>query len=242
MFFVPDEQSRNKIDKHGRLKNKMRLIGNLMVDSVNDIPKWAPQPNVITFLPGSRKWQIDHMTPIYEKIISALIAQIPELKVQLVSSPFQPAIPIPGAELIDFEQAFNSELVITIPGTNTARLAAMGLPMISLFPLDDPDVIPLEGLPHFLSMIPAFGPWFKRTLVNTLNKKIKFFALPNIKADKEIVPEIRGLIDPAAVAMKAAALLKDRPAREKMSAELIAAMGQPGAANRLAEEINEIIR
>ena len=240
-FFVPDEQTLRKFAKNSRLKAKIKVVGNLMVDSVADLPKWSPQKNVITFLPGSRKWQIKHMTPIYEKIILALKQQLPEAQFQLVSSPFQPAIAIDGVKIIELEQAANSDLVITIPGTNTARLASMGLPMISIFPLDDPDVIPLEGLPHYISQIPILGPWFKRTLINTMNKKIKYFALPNIKAKQEIVPEIRGIIYPALVALKAVALIKSQDKRQNMSQALLRAMGQPGAAKKIAEELNEAL-
>lgn len=240
-FFVPDEEILRKFAKNSRLKDKIKVVGNLMVDSVANLPKWTPQKDVITFMPGSRQWQINHMTPIYEKIIIAIKHQLPEAKFQLVSSPFQPAIEIPNTKIIDFEQAYNSDLVITIPGTNTARLASLGLPMISIFPLDDPNVIPLEGLPHFISMIPLLGPWFKRTLVNALNKKIKYFALPNIKAKEEIVPEIRGIIDPALVAVKAVSLIKANDKRQEMSRALIRAMGQPGGAGRIAEELNEAL-
>ncbi|MFH1683399.1 MAG: hypothetical protein ABIA67_00805 [Candidatus Margulisiibacteriota bacterium] len=241
-FFVPDSKCKNKLAKSNGLKQKVEIVGNLMVDSVRDLPKWSPQKNVITFMPGSRSWQIDHMTPIYEKIMEQIKIEMPEAVFQLVSSPFQKAKDIKGTKIINFEEAHNSELVITIPGTNTARLSAMGIPMISLFPLDNPDVIPLEGVPHYLSMIPVLGSIFKRALVNTVNKKTKFFALPNIKADQEIVPEIRGTVDPAAVASKAVALLKDASQRNKMSENLINAMGTPGAAIKIAEEVHEALQ
>ncbi|MBU0671800.1 MAG: glycosyl transferase, partial [Candidatus Margulisbacteria bacterium] len=68
------------------------------------------------------------------------------------------------------------------------------------------------------------------------------FALPNIKANSEIIPEIRGIIDPAVVAQKAVSLLKDRKIREKMSEDLIKAMGEPGAAVKITEAINEALQ
>ena len=238
-FYVPDQQSFNKFKKHNK---KLKIIGNLMVDSIEDIPKWSPQQNVITFMPGSRQWQIKHMTPLYAKIMDEIKKLIPNATFQLVSSPFEKAIDIKGAKNISFEQAGNSELVITIPGTNTARLAARGIPMISIFPLDNPDVIPLEGLPHFICMIPYFGSKFKSWLVNTVNKRTKFFALPNIKAQKEIVPEIRGTIIPLEIAKLCFELLNNRQKREAMSQELIRAMGSNGAAKLLVKEIYETLR
>lgn len=240
-FFVPDAKTYTKFGKNQNVKKKLKVVGNLMVDSVAKLRNWSPQKNVITLLPGSRTWQIKHMTPIYKKIIEHIKVEIPKAVFQLVSSPFEKAIQIKGVKIIKFEDAFNSELVITIPGTNTARLAALGIPMITLFPLDNPDAIPLEGLAHYIGKIPYLGSKFKKTLVDTLNKKNKFFALPNIKANREIVPEIRGTIEPAMVALKTVSLLKDERKRQAMSEELKKSMGEPGAALKIMEEIDETL-
>jgi len=238
-FFVPDQQCFNKFP---RAKAKTKIVGNLMVDSVADIPKWNPQKNVVTFLPGSRGWQINHTTPIYENIMAEIKKQLPAAVFQVVSSPFEKAIEVRGAKTIAFEQVYNSEIVITIPGTNTARLAALGMPMIVIFPLDNPDVIPLEGLVHFITKIPYLGSKIKKILVETVNKKTKFFSLPNIKANKEIVQEIRGTINPKQVANEAIKLIKDIEKRRQMSKELVNAMGNIGGANKIAEELNEALR
>jgi len=240
-FFVPDVRTKARLSRNQKIKRKIKIVGDLMVDSVGHIRKWTPKKNVITFLPGSRHWQINHTTPIYKKIIEHIRIEMPKAVFQMVSSPFVQAKPIDGVKVIDLDEVHNSELVITIPGTNTARLAAMGIPMISVFPLDNPDVIPLDGLPHYIGKIPYLGSKFKKVLVDTLNKKIKYFALPNMKANREIVPEIRGIIYPATVAMKAVALLDDFEKRKTMSEELKKAMGRPGAAIKIAEEINEAL-
>jgi len=233
-FFCPDIQSQQKLDRRGLLKDKLEIVGNLMVDSVSSMPKWQPEENVITFMPGSRGWQIKHTTPIYTKIIQEIKCQIKNVKCQIVDSPFEKAIEIPGTKMISFEEAHNSELVITIPGTNTARLAARGIPMLVIFPLDNIDVIPLEGIAHYISKIPYFGIRLKKKFAEIMNKQTRFFALPNIKADKEVIEEIRGIIDPKEIADKAIALLKDKTKRQNMSQQLIQAMGQPGAAEKIA--------
>ncbi|MEA3492885.1 MAG: hypothetical protein U9R38_00695 [Candidatus Margulisiibacteriota bacterium] len=237
-FFIPDAKAKKKL----KLKKKVKIVGDLMVDSIETMKKWAPKKNVITFLPGSRSWQINHTTPIYKKIIEHIRAEMPQINFQLVSSPFIKARPIKGVKRVGLDEVYNSELVITIPGTNTARLAALGMPMLVVFPLDNSDIIPLEGLPHYIGKIPYIGLKFKRALIDTLNKKIKYFALPNMKADREITPEIRGVVDPAIVALKAIALLKDYDQRKKMSEDLKKAMGKPGAAEKIAEEIDEALR
>ncbi|MFA6549070.1 MAG: hypothetical protein WCT39_03980, partial [Candidatus Margulisiibacteriota bacterium] len=237
-FFIPDVQSQNKLDRRGLLKDKLEIVGNLMVDSVEDLPKWQPEKNVITFMPGSRDWQVKHTTPIYEKIKANIESRISNIEFRLVSSPFESAIEIPGAKTISFEEAHNSELVITIPGTNTARLAARGIPMLVVFPLDNIEVIPLEGIAHYISQIPYFGIRIKKKFAEITNRNTRFFALPNIKADQEVVEEIRGIIDPKEIADKVITLLQNLPKRQKMSADLLAAMGKPGAAGKISAIIS----
>lgn len=240
-FFVPDVKTKLKFSKNKKLKNRIKVTGDLMIDSVSNMKKWSPHKNVITFFPGSRQWQIDHTTPIYQNILSEIKKILPAASFQVASSPFVKAKPIKGAKMVGLEDSYKSELAITIPGTNTARLASMGIPMLVVFPLDNPDVIPLEGIPHFIGMIPYFGSKFKRLLADTVNKKVNFFALPNIKAKKEIIPEIRGVINPKEVAQKTVSLIKNIDQRIKMSEELQKSMGKPGAALRIMEEINETL-
>jgi lipid-A-disaccharide synthase len=132
----------------------------------------------------------------------------------------------------------NSEVVVTIPGTNTAKIAARGIPMVVVFPLNHPEVIPMEGIADLIGKIPILGKNFKKWVAETVNAKTKYFALPNQKADREIAPEIRGIIDPLGVAMKVVELLKHPEIRETMSSDLVASMGGPGAAKKIVEEIN----
>jgi len=235
-FFVADEIAQKKFTKLAP-KGKVSLVGNLMVDSIADLKKWAPEKNIITFMPGSRKWEIDYMTPFYRQVIELIKAEAPHTRFQVVSSPFVRAHSIEGAKTIDFADIHNSELVVTIPGTNTAKIAARGIPLIVVFPLNHPEVIPMEGLADLLGKLPVMGKPFKRWVAGLVNKKTKFFALPNQKAGREIVPEIRGEIEPLGVALKAVELLHDVGTRQRMSLELTSAMGKPGAAKKIVEEI-----
>lgn len=235
-FFVPDEAALKKFARQAP-RGKVALVGNLMVDSIAELKRWAPEKNVVTFMPGSRKWEIDYMTPFYKQVMELIRAENPAVKFQIVSSPFIRAHAIPGAKTVHFEDIHNSELVVTIPGTNTAKIAARGIPQIIVFPLNHPEVIPMEGLADLLGKLPVMGKPFKRWVANLVNKKTQFFALPNQKAGREIAPEIRGEIEPLGVAMKVDELLRDRSARERMSLELTAALGKPGAAKKIVEEI-----
>lgn len=236
-FFVPDEQAYRRFSKQAA-KNKLELVGNLMVDSVAHLKKWEPEENVVTFMPGSRKWEIDYMTPFYKQVMDLIRVEAPHAGFQVVSSPFVKSHAIEGAKTVNFEDIHNSEIVVTIPGTNTAKIAARGIPMVVVFPLNHPEVIPMEGLADLLGKLPVMGRPFKKWVAGMVNKKTKYFALPNQKAGREIVPEIRGEIEPLGVALKVVELLRDKEARRSMSLDLTQAMGKPGAAKKIVEEIN----
>ncbi len=135
-----------------------------------------------------------------------------------------------------------ADLAVTIPGTNTAELAFTGVPMVVALPLNRPEVIPLEGLAGMAGNLPVLGPVLKRALINRLDKRIKFTAQPNIVADAEIVPEIRGVLQPLDVALPAIELLRDPARRKAMSARLREAIGGQGAAGRVVEETLSVLR
>ncbi|MGB9613776.1 MAG: hypothetical protein ACPL4K_06375, partial [Candidatus Margulisiibacteriota bacterium] len=115
-FFVKDDRSFRKFAKQVPIK-KLRFVGDLMVDAVAHLNKWEPQENVITFMPGSRRWEIDYMTPLYKEVMELIKREVKNAKFQIVNSPFAKALPVEGTKKVEFDQIHNSEIVITIPGT-----------------------------------------------------------------------------------------------------------------------------
>lgn len=235
-FFVADQLGFRKFAPQ-LPPEKLIESGNLMVDAVADLPSWQPEPGVITFMPGSRRWEIAYMTPFYRQVKHLVEKELSGIRCQVVSSPFVEAEPLDGARVISFAELHNSELVVTIPGTNTAKVAARGIPMLVVFPLNNAELIPMDGLANLIGRLPLIGKFIKRGTAALINKKTRFFALPNQKAEREIVPEIRGNITPQEVARKVIDLYKDRAGREKMSQELLQALGKPGAAKKIVEEL-----
>ena len=130
-----------------------------------------------------------------------------------------------------------SDLAITIPGTNTAEMAFLGTPMVVTVPLNKPEAIPLDGLPGLIGHLPYLGPVIKSGIVRKYSRKVKFTALPNLRAGKEIVPELRGIIEAQDVSRKVIELLQNPVLRNSMACELKSTMGPKGAANRIAETI-----
>ncbi|MFA4905261.1 MAG: hypothetical protein WC645_02025 [Candidatus Margulisiibacteriota bacterium] len=245
-FFVPDHAAFDLFPEC----DKLEISGDLMVDSVKGLEKaearqkWHLDPArpTLALLPGSRAWEIKHMLPLYEKIVKLLKGKIKVLQTMIIVAPFTSVAEIEKharGHLFDayapLESATAADLALTIPGTNTAHLALLGVPEVMIFPLDDPKVIPLEGLLHYLGVIPLFGALVKRAVAYAVNKNTKYFALPNIKADRMIIPEFRGRIKPVRVAQLIEELLRDPDRLFKMSRELLVSLGAPGAADHITE-------
>ena len=251
-FFLPDHKMFDHFFKRGIPTGKLSVSGDLMVDGSPGLEKkearekWQLDEKhpAIAFMPGSRKWEIDFMLPLYEKIGKRLKETVPDLRLMLIVSEFVPVdsfLKYKEHHIFDVFASFDSisaaDLVITIPGTNTAQIAAQGVPMIVVFPLDRPEVIPLEGMIHYISSIPGLKLPIKRFIAWLVNRNTKYFALPNMKADKEIVEEIRGKVEPKIVAEKIKGLLNDKEKLNAISRSLKESMGMPGAADKIAREL-----
>jgi lipid-A-disaccharide synthase len=144
---------------------------------------------------------------------------------------------VPVAKRNQYEVMNASDLAITIPGTKTAEMAFLGTPMVVTVPLNKPEAIPLDGLPGLIGHLPWFGPMIKSRIVRRYSRRLKFTALPNLRAGKEIVPELRGIIKAQDVSRKVIELLQDPVLRNNMTGELKSIMGAKGAADRIAETV-----
>ncbi len=265
-FLVPDQNIFEKFKKQGYPEDQLKIVGNLMVDSVRANKDRAEifkelqldqNKKLISFLPGSREFQIQFTLRFFSQTASEIrkldgMCQFvfvisPYLKKELLDKYLGKIAPLIGAnhiKLVSKDQhdvIGASDLVITIPGTNTAEVAVLGTPMISVFPENSSQMIPLEGIYEIIGKIPLIGFIFKKIYVKILLSKIRFFAIPNIKSGKEIVPELKGKILPKDLAETAVSLLKDTRKTEEMKARLKGSLGPGGAAGKIAEEINEAL-
>jgi lipid A disaccharide synthetase len=127
-----------------------------------------------------------------------------------------------------------SDLILTIPGTNTAEIAALGKPMIVSFSWRAR--LPRGGLGFFLNFLPLDWP-IRRAIMHKAFEKVKFKALPNQWADREIVPEVKLEKKAEEITRVAMNLLKDSGERERISKELLEILGSQGAADKIAQKI-----
>ena len=77
----------------------------------------------------------------------------------------------------------------------------------------------------------------RRHLLKKTVSKIRYTALPNQIAWREVVPEVRVEHDPAEITRVAADLLADEQRRLEIGNELRALMGNGGASDKVAEII-----
>lgn len=128
-----------------------------------------------------------------------------------------------------------AQLVLTIPGSNTGELAALGVPMIVIIPSYNGEVHPAPGVLGHLGRIPLLGRFVKRPLMHLWVRYLRYVSIPNRRAGRPLVPEVIGRLtaeDVAALIRRTLPTVGDGVAHE-----LIETMGPPGAAARLADAV-----
>jgi len=284
-FFVPDEGMAKKAAKKGIPGYKIRIVGDLMVDSVFAEKSAAdfgldPSKPVVAFLPGSRPAHTKFLAPLFFKTAKELSSKMPEAQFVFGLSPYTNALKIEASvtrekagrterqyglfgklvsendmryivsddgtkvlliEKAPFDAMNIADLIITIPGTNTAEIAALGKPMLVTVPFNKPEELLFEGLLGIAGSIPLLGTFIKQAAVTILNRTVKLIALPNRKAGRMIAPELRGVLTAEEIAEKAVSMLRNKEALDNMGKELKAVMGPSGAGKKIAEEAAGIL-
>jgi hypothetical protein len=138
--------------------------------------------------------------------------------------------------------AVNARLALSIPGTKLIELAAIGVPAICCLPMNAPELAVINGPLQYLGRLPAIGAPLKRAAAMAVTKRFRFFAQPNIDADRELIPELSGTLFPARVAAVAAERYADRAWCERTGAELRSRYAaHAGAAKRMSDALLESV-
>jgi lipid-A-disaccharide synthase len=132
------------------------------------------------------------------------------------------------------------DLILAIPGTINAEAASLGIPMVVCYTYNKPEIIPVGGLPAILGKIPLTGPFLK-FIVWKIFQRLKFFAIPNIKAGEFIVPEIRVHYKADEISSVMVELLRDSEKRKEMSEKLKKLFMREGASQRLSNVVLEVL-
>ncbi|HIK44521.1 MAG TPA: lipid-A-disaccharide synthase [Leptolyngbyaceae cyanobacterium M65_K2018_010] len=136
------------------------------------------------------------------------------------------------------------QLCLTTVGANTAELGALGVPMIVLLPTQKLEVMKAwDGIPGLLANLPLVGDSLARG-INTLvlreiSKTGKLFAWPNLWAQRQIVPELVGRLNPQTVAEQMVGYLEHPETLAAMGQDLRSLRGSAGASAQLAAIVIE---
>ena len=134
-------------------------------------------------------------------------------------------------------------LALTTVGANTAELAAINLPMIV--------VLPTQHLNAMNAWDGIFGIMGKINLLNRIQtflikryylKNKKFLAWPNIKANKQIIPERVGIISPKEISDEVIYLLNKNTILLEQKINLLKIRGKKGAIKKLSNLILDTIK
>jgi hypothetical protein len=134
--------------------------------------------------------------------------------------------------------ALTSKLVVTIPGTKCIELAALGVPMIAITPLNAPEKVTFNGPLTYLDRIPLVGVPLKRAVAVGVSRRFTYHTQPNIDAGKSLVCELHGTLTPGRVARVALERLGDAAWLDRAGSALAQLYrDHVGAADRMAESL-----
>jgi hypothetical protein len=138
--------------------------------------------------------------------------------------------------------ACNARLALSIPGTKLIELAAIGVPSICCLPMNAPELAVINGPLQYVGRLPWIGAPLKRAAAMAVTRRFRYFAQPNIDADRELIPELSGTLFPARVAAVAAERYADQAWCERTGAELKARYAaHAGAAKRMSDALLESV-
>ncbi len=192
----------------------------------------------ISFMPGSRLREVKILLPLFAGVFEKIKKEYPSAEGIVPISPFiakdlltdkklHPHPQFGGVEVTwakknittpsgvslrfvenSIEAMTSSHFTVTIPGTSTAELGILGIPFLSVLPLNRLEDIPYVGIIGSTEYIPFIGKRIKGALLRYFVPKEGPFALPNIKAGKLIAPELIGEVSVDKIAQKVLPLLK----------------------------------
>lgn len=206
----------------------------------------------VSFLPGSRDRLFEVIAPYFLAVADGLAERTPGLTIQIVTSEFLSPSVIASMQQHAAAQWPNlrvdwvtdgtpaallrSDLVMTIPGTNTLELAYLAVPFVVVVELGLLHRVPLEGAAEWISRVPVLGPPLRQALLERALRRTRYVALPNARAERALVPEWVGRWAPDDLTKRLADLLADGKQRMTMRRELQKAFGGSRGASRVIVE------
>jgi lipid-A-disaccharide synthase len=211
-------------------KLHVEYVGHPILDRYPGAELSDTSKNSIVLLPGSRKAELDRHVPVIVGAIKLIRAAVPaatatfvlpnEDLAQIVRSLSGHDFKIQVATLA--EALRPATIAIASTGTVTMECAYFGVPTVTLYKTS----------------------WINYEIAKRL-VKVKWLTMPNLLANEEVFPEfIQHAATPEYISRAALELLRDQSRREQVKATLakiMASLGGPGAAQRAAQAIADIL-
>ncbi|MFB3882296.1 MAG: lipid-A-disaccharide synthase [Armatimonadota bacterium] len=197
----------------------------------------SPDRPVVALAPGSREQEMRHVLPVLAAVAAIIARERPEAQfvVSVSDAVYQNTIAKAFRRLevaamllngMEYDALQLADVAAVCSGTATLEFACLRLPMVIVY-----RVRALTAMQLVL---------FRR-----LVGRQQWAGMPNIIANKEIVPEFLGRsARPERIARELLSLLADRPRRERMQADLAGvgeALGDGHASERTADLLMSLI-
>lgn len=232
------------------------VIGDLVAEGLGPEEE-APAPGaegspVVAFFPGSRDAYRSFAEDFIAEVADLLRGQFPDLSARVVLSPFAPE----GDEARWRERGLfvvrgggreavrGVDLAVTQPGTNTLDLTCCAVPFMVMVPFAILRDLPVSGLAGMVAAIPWIGPWLKERELRRRSRHVTYLAWPNRIVGRSVVDEYFGDITASDAAERIGRRLRDERwlAGTREALREIGRLAPAGAAKRLADEIERVVR
>jgi lipid-A-disaccharide synthase len=209
------------------------FVGHPMLEDLAAKRTNAPRdPNLVGLFPGSRAREVRKLMPILLEVMRELHAQRPELHFEIAAASAVLAEAI-RRELEPLANSLGKVAIVVGRASETMQRSAAAVVASG--------TATLEAAFFRLPFVLIYKVAATTYLAGRMLIRVKHLGMPNVLADREIVPEfIQGNAQPSAIAAAVANLLDDRPRREQMLVDfdkVISKLGKGGANDAAARAI-----
>ncbi|MGR4065094.1 MAG: hypothetical protein ACLQPV_06565 [Vulcanimicrobiaceae bacterium] len=96
--------------------------------------------------------------------------------------------------------AARARLALTLPGTKCIELASLGVPTVTVTPINAAELVTFNGPLTYLDRLPVAGRALKRQVAVGISRRFRFHTQPNMDANEMLVWELHGTLTPGRVA------------------------------------------
>jgi lipid-A-disaccharide synthase len=137
--------------------------------------------------------------------------------------------------------ATRARLALTLPGTKCIELASLGVPTVTVTPINAAELVTFNGPLTYLDRLPVVGRALKRGVAVGISRRFHFHTQPNMDANETLVWELHGTLTPGRVARVALERFDDAEWLGRTGAKLRELYaGHAGASGRMAASLLEL--